>query len=46
VQGAPRSVTVLAATCLEAGTLSTLASLQGPQAREFLAGQGVQFRIV
>ncbi len=41
----PRAVTVLAPTCLEAGTLSTLAYLHGPGAREFLAGQGVQFRI-
>jgi thiamine biosynthesis lipoprotein len=45
VEDAPRSVTVLAGTCLEAGTLSTLAVLQGAGARDFLAGQGVQFRI-
>jgi thiamine biosynthesis lipoprotein len=46
VEGAPRSVTVLAPTCLEAGTLSTLACLQGPRARRFLEGQRVQFRIL
>jgi thiamine biosynthesis lipoprotein len=46
VADAPRSVTVLAATCLEAGTLSTLAYLQGPRARAFLEEQGVQFQIV
>ena len=46
VEDAPRSVTVLASTCLEAGTLSTLACLQGPGAREFLAGQGVQFWVL
>ena len=42
VEGAPRAVTVLGHTCLEAGTLATLAMLQGPHAAEFLAAQGVQ----
>ena len=46
VEGAPHSVTVLAATCLEAGTLATLACLMGPGARAFLAEQGVRHRIV
>jgi thiamine biosynthesis lipoprotein len=46
VEDAPRSVTVLAGSCVEAGTLSTLAYLQGPGARAFLEEQGVQFRIV
>ncbi len=46
VEDAPRSVTVLAPTCLEAGTLSTLAYLQGPRAGEFLTEQGVQHRVV
>ena len=46
VEDAPRAVTVLAGTCLEAGTLSTLAYLQGPRAREFLEQQGVEYRIV
>jgi FAD:protein FMN transferase len=46
VEGAPSSVTVLARTCLEAGSLSTIACLQGPGAREFLERQGVAFRIV
>jgi thiamine biosynthesis lipoprotein len=45
VEDAPRSVTVLGPTCLEAGSLSTLAYLQGPGAREFLEQQGVVFRI-
>ena len=45
VEDAPRSVTVLASTCLEAGTLSTLAMLRGAGAREFLEPHGVQFRI-
>jgi thiamine biosynthesis lipoprotein len=43
VAGAPRSVTVVAPTCLEAGTISTLACLQGPAARAFLEEQKVQF---
>jgi thiamine biosynthesis lipoprotein len=46
VEGAPRSVTVLGRTCLEAGSLSTIACLRGPGAREFLEQQGVAFRIV
>jgi FAD:protein FMN transferase len=46
VEDAPRSVTVLDRTCLEAGSLSTLAYLHGPGAREFLEQQGVEFRIV
>jgi thiamine biosynthesis lipoprotein len=46
VEGAPRAVTVLAGTCVEAGTLSTLAYLQGPRARDFLIEQGVAFHIV
>ena len=43
VENAPRSVTVLAGSCLEAGTLSTLAILQGADAERFLRGQGVTF---
>ena len=46
VAAAPRSVTVVAATCLEAGTLSTLAMLHGPGARGFLTGQGALSRVV
>jgi len=45
VEGAPAAVTVLASTCLEAGTLATFAILQGPGAREFLEAQDVEFRI-
>jgi thiamine biosynthesis lipoprotein len=43
VAGAPRSVTVAAATCTEAGMLATLALLQGADAERFLEAQGVQF---
>ncbi len=46
VEDAPRSITVLAPTCVEAGTLSTLACLRGSGARAFLEEQGVEFRIL
>ncbi|MGE5175960.1 MAG: FAD:protein FMN transferase [Hyphomicrobiales bacterium] len=46
VESPPRAITVLARTCLEAGTLSTLAYLRGPDAQAFLRDQGVEFRIV
>ena len=38
---APRSVTVAASSCTEAGVLATLALLHGARAREFLEEQGV-----
>ena len=41
--GGPRSVTVAANTCTEAGILSTLALLQGKDAEEFLKLQQVQY---
>jgi thiamine biosynthesis lipoprotein len=43
VVGAPRSVTVLADTCTQAGTFSTLALLRGAEAEAFLKTQGVRF---
>lgn len=43
IANAPRSVTVVANTCLEAGMLSTFAMLHGPQARNFLEAQGTPF---
>jgi FAD:protein FMN transferase len=46
VEDAPRAVTVHGDTCLEAGTLSTLAYLRGPGARAFLEAEGVVFRLV
>jgi thiamine biosynthesis lipoprotein len=46
VRGAPRSVTVAAGRCTEAGTLATLAMLQGPGAEAWLAGQGVPHWVV
>ncbi len=42
VKNPPRSVTVAAATCMEAGILSTLAMLQGAQAEAFLKREAVQ----
>lgn len=46
VEGAPRSVSVLANTCIEAGMLSTFALLQGKNARAFLEEQDVVFWMV
>ena len=46
VVDAPRSVTVLAATCLEAGTLATLAILAGPEAEALLTRTGGVYQIV
>jgi thiamine biosynthesis lipoprotein len=46
VMHAPRSVTVAASSCTEAGLLSTLAMLQGPRAREFLNEQGVKYWVL
>lgn len=43
VPDAPRSVTVAADSCTQAGMLSTLAMLQGAHAEAFLREQGVQF---
>ncbi len=42
IPDAPRSITVAAGTCVQAGMLSTLAMLQGADARAFLADQDVQ----
>jgi FAD:protein FMN transferase len=43
VMNGPRSVTVAAATCTEAGILSTLAMLQGKKAESFLKKQDVKY---
>jgi FAD:protein FMN transferase len=42
---APRSITVAADTCSQAGTLTTLAMLQGPQAAQFLQESGARYWI-
>jgi thiamine biosynthesis lipoprotein len=46
IADAPRSVTVAAGTCTEAGMLATLALLQGPKAEEFLQQQEVGYWIL
>jgi FAD:protein FMN transferase len=46
VSNSPRSVTVAASSCTEAGLLSTLALLRGAGAREFLQEQGVRHWIL
>jgi thiamine biosynthesis lipoprotein len=43
VSGAPSTVTVVAATCTDAGILSTLALLHGADAETFLQAQGVRY---
>jgi thiamine biosynthesis lipoprotein len=42
IEGAPRSITVAAPTCTQAGMLATLSLLRGHDAEAFLAAQGVQ----
>ena len=46
VKSAPRSVTVAAPTCMEAGILSTLAMLQGSRAESFLRREKVQSWVI
>jgi FAD:protein FMN transferase len=46
IRGAPRSVTVAASSCTEAGQLATLGLLRGARAREFLNQQQVPYWIV
>jgi FAD:protein FMN transferase len=46
VKNAPRSVTVAASSCTEAGTLSTLALLHGAGATEYLEEQAVRYWIL
>ena len=46
VEQAPRSVSVMATTCIEAGMLATFALLQGKNARAFLEEQDVPYWMV
>jgi FAD:protein FMN transferase len=46
IAAAPRSVTVAASSCTEAGLLATLAMLEGAGARTFLENQGVRHWIL
>ena len=43
VRGVPRSVTVVASTCVAAGMLATLAMLNGANAESFLDSQGLRY---
>ena len=43
IENAPRSVTVAAPHCIQAGLLATLALLQGAKAEAFLDDQAVKF---
>lgn len=43
VAQAPRSITVVAPQCIQAGILATLALMQGPQAENFLTEQEIKF---
>jgi len=43
VENPPLSISVAASTCIEAGILSTLAMLQGPNAKAFLKDQEVTY---
>lgn len=43
IENAPRSVTVAADTCTQAGMLSTLAMLEGDNAEVFLRAEGVRY---
>jgi thiamine biosynthesis lipoprotein len=46
IAGAPRSVTVAASSCTEAGLMATLAMLQGRGAESFLQEQGVRYWLI
>ena len=43
IEGAPRTVTVAAPNCTQAGMLTTLAMLKGPGAEAFLESEGARF---
>jgi thiamine biosynthesis lipoprotein len=43
VRGAPRSVTVAASSCTEAGMLATMALLHGDRAQAYLDEQGARY---
>jgi FAD:protein FMN transferase len=43
VRNAPHSITVAADTCTQAGTLTTLAMLQGENAEQMLRASGMRY---
>ncbi len=46
VENAPRSITIHAGSCMEAGMLATIAMLQGAAAEEFLQAQGLPYWLI
>ncbi len=46
IKDAPRSITVIASNCTEAGMLATMAMLKGGDAKQFLDLQGVRYNCV
>jgi thiamine biosynthesis lipoprotein len=46
VRGAPRSVSVIADSCVDAGMLATFAMLKGPDAEDFLKIEGAEYFII
>ena len=46
IQGAPRSVSVKAGSCVDAGMLATFAMLKGPDAENFLKAEGAEHFII
>ena len=43
IENAPRSITVTAPQCIQAGILATLSSMQGENAEDYLEEQGIKF---
>jgi thiamine biosynthesis lipoprotein len=43
VRNAPHSITVAADTCTQAGTITTLAMLQGENAEQMLRASGMRY---
>lgn len=46
VENSPRAITVVAPNCTEAGAMSTLALLHGAKAKEFLAEEAQEYRVL
>ncbi|EWH10898.1 ApbE-like lipoprotein [Catenovulum agarivorans DS-2] len=46
IEGAPVSISVYSKTCIHAGSLATIALLQGDNAENFLQQQGLQYKLI
>lgn len=46
IEGAPKSVTVIANNCTEAGAISTISSLMGHECENFLKAEGKKFHVI